>query len=175
MRDTVYFTLPRLPLRNHQPYHGSHRHHNLLTTLLHRHNVPSRDLYYTALRYKTIYPQPRTYPYMGQQAPFSFPDHPGPFETNAVFLNMNPFGQGSYRIIPSKAIIVVYNRFSCSTAFCNNYTKGTQAPQMEETAASFKAEIFSISCGLTALIPPSMPSIKTNGLPPDEDYHPYSS
>lgn len=59
--------------------------------------------------------------------------------------------------------------------FCNNYTKGTQAPQMEETAASFKAEIFSISCGLTALIPPSMPSIKTNGLPPDEDYHPYSS
>ena len=43
----------------------SHRHHNHLTTLLHRHNAPSRDLYYTALRYKTIYPQPRTYPYMG--------------------------------------------------------------------------------------------------------------
>ena len=55
----------RLPLKNHRPYHGSHRHHNRLTTLLHRHNVPSRDLYYTALRYKTIYPQPRTYPYMG--------------------------------------------------------------------------------------------------------------
>lgn len=59
--------------------------------------------------------------------------------------------------------------------FCNNYTKGTQTLQMEETAASFKAEIFSISCGLTALIPPSMPSIKTNGLPLEEDYHPHSS
>ena len=98
----------------------------------------------------------------------AIPDH-------AVFLNMNPFGLGSYRIIPSKAIIVVYNWFSCSTAFCNNYTKGTQTLQMEETAASFKAEIFSISCGLTALIPPSMPSIKTNGLPLEEDYHPHSS
>ena len=61
---------------------------------------------------------------MGKKAPFSFPGHPGPFGTNAVFLNMNPFGLGSYRIIPSKAIIVVYNWFSCSTAFCNNYTKG---------------------------------------------------
>lgn len=106
---------------------------------------------------------------------FLFPAIPGPFGTNAVFLNMNPFGLGSYRIIPSKAIIVVYNWFSCSTAFCNNYTKGTQTLQMEETAASFKAEIFSISCGLTALIPPSMPSIKTNGLPLEEDYHPHSS
>ena len=38
---------------------------------------------------------------------------------------------------------------------------------MEEAAASFKTEIFSISCGLIELISPSIPSIKTNGLPLD--------
>ena len=38
---------------------------------------------------------------------------------------------------------------------------------MEEAAASFKTEIFSMSCGFMELISPSMPSINTNGPPSD--------
>ena len=34
---------------------------------------------------------------------------------------------------------------------------------MEEAAASFSTEIFSISCGLIAFISPSIPSMSTNG------------
>ena len=101
----------------------------------------------------------------------AIPDH----SERMLYFEYESIWLGFYRIIPSKAIIVVYNWFSCSTAFCNNYTKRNTNPANGRNGSIFKAEIFSISCGLTALIPPSMPSIKTNGLPLEEDYHPHSS
>ena len=43
--------------------------------------------------------------------------------------------------------------------------KGAREPYIDDAAASFNTEIFSISCGLIVFKSPSIPSIRISGLP----------